>query len=351
MMAVFRELNELRMTVFIDIFSVLINILFDSYLNMAEKKKLLVIALGGNALLDSKSKGTIEEREAASDQTAEQLIPLFKSPDYDVILTHGNGPQVGNLLIQQEEGSSKVPPMPLDVCVAETQGEIGYILQKSLQNAFEKHGIRKQTLALLTQVMVDEKDHAFENLTKPVGPYYTLEQTKEILRTKSWKFKEDPAGKGFRRVVASPKPISIVQKNIIHDLTKNEYIVICVGGGGIPVYHDSNGNLAGVEAVIDKDLASARLAIDLKADLFVILTNVEQCYINFRKPNEIKLKDLNLDEATTYYDQGHFTAGSMGPKVQSVIEFVQNTGNNAIITHIEKLVDAIENKAGTLIHQ
>lgn len=318
---------------------------------MSENKKLLVIALGGNALLDSKSKGTIEEREAAAAMTAEQLVPLFQSPEYDVILTHGNGPQVGNLLIQQEEGSAKVPPMPLDVCVAETQGEIGYVLQKALQNAFDKHGVKKQTLALLTEVLVDEKDPAFEKLSKPVGPYYTLEQTKEILKIKNWVFKEDPAGKGYRRVVASPKPKSVVQTSIIRDLTSKGYIVISVGGGGIPVYHNEKGELAGVEAVIDKDLASAQLAIDLKADLLVILTNVEQCYINFRKPNEIKLRDLNLDEATTYFDQGHFTAGSMGPKVQAVIEFVQNTGNKAIITHIEKLTEALEERAGTLIHQ
>jgi len=319
---------------------------------MTDKKKLIVVALGGNALLDSKSKGTIEEREAAADMTAEQLIPLFKSPFYDVILTHGNGPQVGNLLIQQEEAAAKVPPMPLDVCVAETQGEIGYVLQKSLQNAFDKHGIKKTTLALLTQVLVDDKDPAFEKLSKPVGPYYSLEHTKEILRNKkNWKFKEDPGGKGYRRVVASPKPIRVMQTNSIHDLTNKGYIVIGVGGGGIPVYYNKNKVLEGVEAVIDKDLASAQLAIDINADLFIILTNVEQCFINFRKPNEIKLRDLNLDEALTYFEQGHFTAGSMGPKVQSVIEFVQSTGKNAIITHIEKLTQALEGKSGTLIHQ
>ncbi len=317
---------------------------------MPDKKKLLVIALGGNALLDSKSKGTVEEREAAAAETAEQLIPLFKSDEYDVILTHGNGPQVGNLLIQQEEASAKVPPMPLDVCVAETQGEIGYILQKAMQNSFEKHHIKKSILALLTQVLVDEKDPAFEKLSKPVGPYYSPEQTREILKTKNWKFKEDPAGKGFRRVVASPKPIKILQTGIISDLTKDGYVVISVGGGGIPVYHDRNGDIAGVEAVIDKDLASAELAIELKADKFVILTNVDQCCINFNKPNEIKLKEMNLDEASTYYDQGHFSAGSMGPKVQSVIEFVQNTGSTAIITHITKLPEALEGKAGTTIH-
>jgi carbamate kinase len=318
---------------------------------MQNNKQLLVIALGGNALLDSKSKGTIEERERAADVTSEQLIPLFKSEHFHVILTHGNGPQVGNLLIQQEEAVSKVPPMPLDVCVAETQGEIGYIMQKAMQNTFYRHDITKTTMTLLTQVLVDENDHAFEKLSKPVGPYYTLEQTRAILAHKDWKFKEDPGGKGYRRVVASPKPIKILQTGIIKDLTEQGYIVISVGGGGIPVYYNRKNELAGVEAVIDKDLASSQLAIDLKADLFVILTNVEQCYINFNKPNEIKLRDLNLDEAQTYFDQGHFSAGSMGPKVQSAIEFVQNTGNSALITNIENLMQAIEGKAGTLIHQ
>jgi carbamate kinase len=317
---------------------------------MDKSKKILVIALGGNALLDSKSKGTIEEREAAAALTAEQLIPLFQSDKYDVILTHGNGPQVGNLLIQNEEGASKVPPMPLDVCVAETQGEIGYILQKALQNSFEKHNIKKSTLTLLTEVLVDENDPAFSELSKPVGPYYSLEQTREILKTKNWTFNEDPAGKGYRRVVASPKPIKVIQTNIISNLLSYGYAVICVGGGGIPVYYNDKGEISGVEAVIDKDLASSQLAIDLRADLLVILTNVENCYINFKKPNQIDLRDMNLDEAMTYFDQGHFSAGSMGPKVLSGIEFVLNTGNNAIITRIDKLSTALENKAGTLIH-
>jgi len=317
---------------------------------MDKSKKLLVIALGGNALLDSKSKGTIEEREAAAALTSEQLIPLFVSDEYDVILTHGNGPQVGNLLIQNEEAASKVPPMPLDVCVAETQGEIGYILQKALQNSFEKHNIKKSILTLLTEVLVDENDNAFSDLSKPVGPYYTTEQTKEILKTKNWKFKEDPAGKGYRRIVASPKPIKVIQTNIISDLVKSGYAIICVGGGGIPVYHNEKGEISGVEAVIDKDLASAQLAVDLKADLFVILTNVENCYINFKKHNQMDIRDMNLDEAVTYFEQGHFSAGSMGPKVLSGIEFVSHAGNNAIITHIDKLSEALQNSAGTLIH-
>jgi carbamate kinase len=318
---------------------------------MDDKKELIIVALGGNALLNSKSKGTIEERESAAELTSEQLLPLFQNSRFDVILTHGNGPQVGNLLIQNEEASSKVPPMPLDVCVAETQGEIGYILQKALQNTFSKNGMKNITLTLLTQVLVDENDPAFLDLSKPVGPYYTKEQTLEILKSKDWKFKEDPAGKGYRRVVASPRPIKIMQASVISDLVARGYSVIAVGGGGIPVWTSKENEIRGMEAVIDKDLASAQLAIDLKADKLIILTNVECCYINFKKPNQIELKDMNLDEAQTYFDQGHFSTGSMGPKVLSAIEFVQNTGNKAIITSIEKLNEALEKKAGTVIHQ
>ena len=317
---------------------------------MIDKKELLVVALGGNALLNSKSKGTIEERESAAAETAEQLLNLYTS-NYEIILTHGNGPQVGNLLIQNDEAASKVPPMPLDVCVAETQGEIGFILQKALQNTFNKNGLSNNVLTLLTQVLVDENDPAFSNLTKPVGPYYSYAQTMEILKVKDWKFKEDPAGKGFRRVVASPKPVKIIQTAIINDLISRHYSVIAVGGGGIPVWISKENEIRGMEAVIDKDLASSQLAIDLKADKLIILTNVDTCYINFKKPNQIELKDLNLDEAQTYFDQGHFSAGSMGPKVQAALEFVQNTGSTAIITSIEKLYEALDGKAGTTIHQ
>jgi carbamate kinase len=316
---------------------------------MDSTKELLVIALGGNALLNSKSKGTIEEREAAADETAAQLLNVLAS-DYSIILTHGNGPQVGNLLIQNDEAIAKVPAMPLDVCVAETQGEIGFILQKAIQNTFQKNDIKKNILTILTQVLVNENDPAFSNLSKPVGPYYSLEQTKKILDEKDWKFREDPGGKGYRRVVASPKPIKILQDKIINDLILSDYIVIAVGGGGIPVWIKDN-EIRGMEAVIDKDLASSQLAIDLKADELIILTNVECCYINFKKPNQISLRDLNLDEAQTYYDQGHFSAGSMGPKVLAALDFVTNTGNKAIITSIEKLSDALKGNAGTIIHQ
>jgi len=316
-----------------------------------KEKELIILALGGNALLDSNSKGTIEERESAAAATVKQLLDIFNS-NYNVILTHGNGPQVGNILIQNEEAASKVPPMPLDVCVAETQGEIGYILQKAIKNEFDKNNISKNILTILTEVMVDENDNAFKVFSKPVGPYYSEFQKNEILKAKSfWRFAKDPAGKGFRRVVPSPKPIRILQSQIINDLIENNYLVIAVGGGGIPVYFDRNDKKnKGVEAVIDKDLASARLAIDLNADRLIILTNVDSCYINFKQENQIELNEMNLDEANTYYEQGHFSAGSMGPKVLAAIDFVTLTGKTAIISSIDKLKDALENRAGTLIH-
>lgn len=312
------------------------------------RKERLVLALGGNALLLPKQKGTIDEKETAADDTAAYLLQIIKQ-DYELIITHGNGPQVGNVLIQNDEASQKVPPMPLDVCVAETQGEIGYILQKSIQNLLTTEGIRKNLVTILTEVLVDSKDPSFEDLSKPVGPYYNIDQTKNLVKEKGWTFREDPGGRGFRRVVASPKPIEIMQAGMIEELVESGNIVIAVGGGGIPVYKDEKGLIHGIEAVIDKDLASAELAAELKADKLIILTNVDNCYLNYKKDNEVILRELNLDEALTYIDQGHFSAGSMGPKVQAAVEFVTNTGQEAIITSIEKLKDALKGFAGTVI--
>ncbi len=317
---------------------------------MDTKKELLVIALGGNALLSPKSKGTIEEKEAATDLTAKQMFPVIKS-DCNLVITHGNGPQVGNILIQNDMASSKISPMPLDVCVAETQGEIGYILQKSIQNIITENDFTRSVVTLLTQVAVDKNDLAFEEPSKPVGPYYSVEQTKEILKLKDWKFKEDPGGRGYRRVVASPKPIKVLETKMISDLLKDDIIVIAVGGGGIPVFIDEKEKIHGVEAVIDKDFASAQLAIDLKADKLIILTNIEYCSLNYKKDNEIVIKDMNLDEAMTYMEQGHFSSGSMGPKVAAAVEFVISTGKNAIISNLENLENAVKGLSGTIIHQ
>jgi len=317
---------------------------------MESKKELLVVALGGNALLDSKHKGTIEEKVTAASLTAEQLLPLLIS-DCNLIVTHGNGPQVGNVLIQNDVAASHVPPMPLDVCVAETQGEIGYILQTAMQNIAREKNIRKSPVTILTQVLVDKDDPAFETPTKPVGPFYTIDRTRQFIKEKQWKFKEDSAGRGYRRVVPSPKPRTVIQTNTISELIAQGHIVIAVGGGGIPVYVDGTGKLLGIEAVIDKDLASAQLAIDLKADRLIILTNIDACCLDFKKENQTALREMNLDEANTYLLQGHFSSGSMGPKVTAAVEYITNTGNEALITSIERLTDALEGRAGTVIHQ
>ena len=315
----------------------------------SDKKELLVIALGGNALIDSGSKGTLEDHLKNIDVTSRMLLPLFEE-DYDIVLTHGNGPQVGNILIQNEETSPKVPPMPLDVCVAQSQGEIGYLLQQSLKNLFREKGIKKDVVTLVTQVLVDKKDLAFEKPTKPVGPYYSYEQAQEHIKTKKWTMHEDPAGKGFRRVVASPKPKAVLETRIIHQLLFLNQIPIAAGGGGIPVCTGENGSYEGIEAVIDKDLASARLAIDLKADKFIILTNVPYCYLNFKKESQTILKEMNLDEANTYLEQGQFSSGSMGPKVMAAVDYILNGGKEAYITDIENVHSALERETGTYIH-
>jgi carbamate kinase len=252
------------------------------------KKELLVIALGGNAIIEDGKKGTAEDHFKSINKTFEKLLPLFEM-DYDIVISHGNGPQVGNILIQNEETTAKVPSMPLDVCVAESQGEIGYFLQQSLSNIFLHYKIKKEIATIVTRVLVDKKDHAFEKPTKPVGPYYSSEQVNNLIKTKKWKMAEDPGGKGFRRVVPSPKPIHIVETRIIQQMLLLGNVPIAVGGGGIPVILNKT-RYEGVEAVIDKDLASSQLAIDLKADN-LILTNVDNCYLNYKKKSQTVLRN------------------------------------------------------------
>ena len=314
-----------------------------------QKKELLVIALGGNALVEEGKKGTSEDHLRSINKTFEKLLPLFEM-DYDIVISHGNGPQVGNILIQNEETAAKVPPMPLDVCVAESQGEIGYFLQQSLTNIFLQKKIKKEIVTLVTCVQVDKNDIAFEKPTKPVGPYYTYENAQNLIRTKKWKMHEDPSGKGYRRVVPSPKPIHIVETRIIQQMLLLGNVPIAVGGGGIPVILNKHNRYEGVEAVIDKDLASSQLAIDLKADKFIILTNVDNCFLNFKKRSQAALRELNMDEAHTYLEQGQFSSGSMGPKVQASVEYLTNGGKEAYITSIEKAVLALKKEAGTFIH-
>jgi carbamate kinase len=314
-----------------------------------QEKELLLIALGGNALVETGKKGNVNDHLKTLEITCDKLLPLFEK-DYDIVLTHGNGPQVGNILIQNEETADRVPSMPLDVCVAESQGEIGYLLQQTLKNKFKQKNIKKDVVTIITQVLVDKNDIAFEKPSKPVGPYYTYEQAQSFIKHKKWTIHEDPSGKGFRRVVPSPKPTHILETRIIRQLLLLDQVPISVGGGGIPVYITDDGLTKGVEAVIDKDLASAQLAIDIKADKFIILTNVKQCYLNYKKKTQIPIKEMNLDEAHTYLEQGQFSSGSMGPKVQAAIEYITNGGGAAFITDIENVQSAIEKESGTFIH-
>ncbi len=311
-------------------------------------KKLSVIAFGGNALLKSGQKGTIDEQEQNVYETCTHLVPLIKK-GYDLVIGHGNGPQVGNVLLQHEAGSQiyGLPKQPIDFCVAETQGSIGFMIEQQLRNVLAEHGIKKNIVTLVTQVVVDKADHAFQNPTKPVGPYYKKEEADKLAEENGWVFHEDPRKRGWRRVVASPRPLDIPNWEAVEKLAREGNIVITVGGGGIPAYIDENGKIIGIDAVIDKDLASSMLANKIKADEFCILTDVPNVFINFHKPDEQKLEKVSVAEVSKYLADGQFTEGSMAPKVRACIEFVEHGGSEAIITEAEQLGKP---NAGTVIH-
>ena len=310
-------------------------------------KKLSVIAFGGNALLTGDQIGTIDEQEQNVYDTCQHLVGLIKR-DYDLVIGHGNGPQVGNVLLQHEAGNKiyGLPKQPIDFCVAETQGSIGFMIEQQMRNVLAEHGIERNIVALITQVVVDKKDPAFHNPTKPVGPFYTKEEADKLKAEKDWVFHEDPRKRGWRRVVASPRPIQIPNWKAVEKLAREGTIVITVGGGGIPAYFDEKGKMIGIDAVIDKDLASSLLANKIKADDFFILTDVPNVYINFHKPDEQKLEKVSLVEIKKHLADGQFTEGSMAPKVRACIEFVEGGGKEAIITEAAELEN--EN-AGTVI--
>lgn len=309
-------------------------------------KKKIVIALGGNAILQPGQKGTYEEQLLNIEIACRQIVELVKK-GFQIVITHGNGPQVGNILIQNEEGSGQVPKMPLYVCGAESQGMIGYMIQQSLKKALVQNGYNNEVVTVITQVAVDKNDPAFRNPSKPVGPFYSEEKAKaEIARGESW---IDDAGRGWRKVVPSPEPKMIVEAGVIKKLVNEGVVVIASGGGGIPVIEESKDTYIGVDAVIDKDLAGQRLAVDIGADTFVILTDVSGVAINYKKENETWLGDITLEEVYRYEVEGHFKKGSMGPKVKACAKFVEITKKPAIISSLDKLVDAIEDKAGTKI--
>ncbi len=303
----------------------------------------IVIALGGNALTLKNQRGTFKQLEKNIKQSCKFLIPLIKK--HDLIIVSGSGPQIGSLILQNEVSKSKVPMMPIDVLDAELEGELGYLINKDLSNELNKNKINKEVVTILNQVIVDKNDKAFKNPTKPIGPFYTKKQA--IKLRKKYKIKEVIGG--YRRVIASPKPLKVRNANIINKLIKNEVIVVAAGGGGIPVYKDKNNNLKGVEAVIDKDLTAACLAKDIKADLLLILTNVSKVYLNYKTKKQIGLNRINVKQAKKYLNEGQFPAGSMKPKIQAAINFLTDKKRKVIITNPNNIKEALLNKNGTRI--
>jgi len=311
------------------------------------KKRLALIAFGGNALLPENQRG-LQEEQMRNAQTAAQLMVHIVKKGFELIIVHGNGPQVGNILIQMEEAVTKIPPFSLETCDAMTEGSMGYMLEKAIINELRRNSIDKEVATLISQVIVDPEDPAFQNPTKPVGPFYTKYRAQMLAREKKWTMVED-AGRGYRKVVPSPKPIDVVPKWIIRDLVRDGKIVIAAGGGGIPVIITSRGLFQGVEAVIDKDYAASLLAREVGVDLFIILTGTDRVYLNFGKPDQKECPVLTVDEAEQHLKQGQFPAGSMGPKIRAAIEYIRNGGREVLITSAAHLKAALLNRSGTKI--
>ena len=305
------------------------------------KNKLAVVALGGNALLRRDQVGTIEEQEQNTSETLENLVFLINE-GYDLVITHGNGPQVGNILMRNDAGEQlyNIAQMPIDICVADTQGGIGYMIERVFRNVLNKHGISKNVICVVTQVQVDINDPAFSDPQKRVGRIYSKEQADDMALKKDWIFKEEVKTQGgYRRVVPSPVPVGVMNESIICDLARKGNIVIAAGGGGVPVYLDEKGDVRPAEAVIDKDLASSLLANLIEADEFYILTDVPYIYTNFNKPNQQIKEFLNYNDTLKYLNDGQFALGSMAPKIMACLNFIKNGGKLSIITEAFKLAD------------
>jgi len=312
---------------------------------MSDPHPIVLVAMGGHAFMQPGEAGTIEDHERNAARIATLLMTLVER-DYHVCITHGNGPQVGNLLLQQEVAGSGVPALPLDVLVAMTEGSLGYILQQALLNELRKRQSKRYVVTVVTQVVVAEDDPAFREPSKPIGPFLTREEAEKRRDTLGWKVKED-AGRGWRRLVPSPSPLKVVQRYMIRDAVRQGHIVIACGGGGIPVKRKADGQFGGLEAVIDKDLTSSVLATDVGAALLVILTAVPQVCVNFGRANERTLGAVTLEEIETLQAEGHFPPGSMGPKIEAVVRFLRAGGRRALITNPESLPQAIDGRAGT----
>ncbi len=312
-------------------------------------RKRIVIALGGNAILQRGQRGTYEEQMRNVRKTARQIAEIILHNDYEVVITHGNGPQVGALLLHMDAGQQVygIPAQPMDVAGAMTQGQIGYMIGQALMNELRKKGVEKPVATVVTQTVVERDDPAFQNPSKPVGPFYDEETAKRLAEEKGWTVVED-AGRGWRRVVPSPDPKGHVEAPVIQDLVEKGFIVIASGGGGVPVVEE-NGQLKGVEAVIDKDLAGEKLAEEVSADIFMILTDVNGAAVNYGKPDERWLGRVTVDELKRYYEEGHFRKGSMGPKVLAAIRFIEWGGERAVIASLDRAVEALEGKTGTQV--
>lgn len=309
--------------------------------------KLIVIAIGGNSLIEDSKHVTVSAQYEAAAKTCHHIARLVRE-GHRVVIAHGNGPQVGYILRRAEYAKDILHTVPLDSCVADTQGAIGYQLQRALDNEFTALGLKESVATVVTQVEVDPNDKSFQNPTKPIGSFMSEEEALKHKEKDGWSIMED-AGRGFRRVVASPKPKKIIELDTIRTLLDNNIIVIAAGGGGIPVVRDESGALQGKEAVIDKDLAAAILAKDLHADLFVISTAVEKVCLNYGKPDQKELSEVPVSELDTYIGEGHFAPGSMLPKIQAVRDFVSSTGGIGLITDPAHLYDALYHGAGTKI--
>jgi carbamate kinase len=311
--------------------------------------KKILIALGGNAIKQWNQKGSAKEQLENLRKSCSHMMKVIKR-GYPIVITHGNGPQVGNLLIQQEKGAREVPPQPLDICDAMTQGQLGYMIQQTLFNELKNAGMNREVVTLITQVLVDKEDPGFRNPTKPVGPFYSKIQKERYEKRRGHVFQKiEMQEERYRRVVPSPKPLRILEAEVIKDLFESGVIVIASGGGGLPVILDDQGHLRGIEAVIDKDLAGEKLAESVGADLFMILTGVDQAYLNFGGKEQRGLPTLRLDEAKKFLGEGQFPDGSMGPKIEACIRFIEYGGEEAMITCLDCADDALEGRGGTHI--
>jgi len=310
-------------------------------------RRLAVIAFGGNALLRPEDRGTQEEQIARAKQAARWLAEIVRH-DFKLIVVHGNGPQVGNILVQAEEASTKIPPQSLDVAVSQTEGAIGFMLQQAIRNRLESIGQPGEVATILTEVEVDPADTAFKRPTKPIGPFFTRYRAEALERDLGWTMRED-SGRGWRHVVPSPRPLRILNVQTIAHMLDTAAVVIAAGGGGIPVVRGRDGQWRGIEAVIDKDFASSRLAADLEADVYIILTGVAQVSIDFNKPTQRAVERMTVSEAEKHLAAGQFPPGSMGAKIEAAIQFVRSSGKDVLITDVEHVRDALDGKGGTWI--